>query len=171
MQGIPKGSRRVLSHCAMGEQKHRVKQFDWGHTGRLWKSKVQNLISWESLHCLIHKAILTCWASCSITDLSHCRPLFQQEIHILGFAWTRLKKDVDVGKWITSRFRIWADFDLQRKRAQWRKQVKSEAWKFGKCGLRKYFFIGLSILYSCQNMLLYYLEQISLFVIHPNKYS
>lgn len=84
---------------AIGELKHRVKQFYWSNTGGVWKSKVQNLISWESFHCLIPKTILSCWASCSTTDLSHCKPLFQREIHILGFAWTGLKKNIDVSKW------------------------------------------------------------------------
>lgn len=76
---------------AMGELKHRVKPFDQSHTGKLRQRKVQNLISWEPLRSLIHKSILPCWVSCLTMDLGHCKPLFQQEIHILGFAWTRLK--------------------------------------------------------------------------------
>lgn len=101
--------REVDKYCHTArELKHRFKEFDRSHMGKLWKSKVQNLISWESLHSLIHKVILPCWANCSTIDLCHCRPLFQQEIHILGFAWTRLKKEVLVSEWQLDNKSIWS---------------------------------------------------------------
>lgn len=65
---------------AIEELKHRVKQFGWSHTGRLWKSKVQNLISWELLHCLIHKAILP-WETTA-----------QQLISVTGDLWFSNRK-------------------------------------------------------------------------------
>jgi len=45
MQASPKGSRQVLSRCAMGELKHKVKQSEAIQEGFERASKVQNLTS------------------------------------------------------------------------------------------------------------------------------
>lgn len=100
------------------ELKHRVKHFDQSHSGKLWKSKVQNLISWESLHWSIRPFVLV-------------EPTAQQLISDSAFHFSNRKLPFwalfEMGlkrmclflsdDWIISILRTWADFDLQGKKS------------------------------------------------------